>query len=189
MTPAQWLLVPVKSFAAAKGRLAEELGADARADLARSMATHVLDCAGDLPVAVACDDDAVRAWALGHGATIVWCPGTDLNGAVTAGVSELADRGARRVVVAHSDLPLANSFEELLTTDGVVLVPDRHLAGTNVLVVPTGPGFTFSYGPGSFRRHIDEAHRLAHSVRIVRDESLGWDVDEPADLTVLEHAR
>jgi 2-phospho-L-lactate guanylyltransferase len=189
MTPAEWLLVPVKSFAAAKGRLADQLDADARADLARSMATHVVDCAGDLPVAVACEDDEVRTWAIDKGATIVWCPGTDLNGAVTTGVSELTDRGARRVVVAHSDLPLANGFDELLTTDGVVLVPDRHLGGTNVLVVPAGSGFTFSYGPGSFRRHVDEAHRLPHSIRIVRDEALGWDIDEPADLTVLEHSR
>ena len=43
-------------------------------------------------------------------------------------------------------------------------------------------GFTFAYGPGSFRRHSAEARRLAMALRVVREPSLAWDVDVPADL-------
>jgi 2-phospho-L-lactate guanylyltransferase (CobY/MobA/RfbA family) len=70
--------------------------------------------------------------------------------------------------------------------DGVTLVPDRHDDGTNVLVVPVDAGFTFRYGPASFARHVDEAGRVDQPVRILRDRSLSWDVDLPADLSLPE---
>ena len=66
--------------------------------------------------------------------------------------------------------------------DGVTLVPDRRDDGTNVACVPTRAGFEFSYGPGSFRRHGAEARRLGLPLRVVREPSLGWDVDLPSDL-------
>jgi 2-phospho-L-lactate guanylyltransferase len=61
-------------------------------------------------------------------------------------------------------------------------VPDRRLAGTNVAGVPTGAGFSFSYGAGSFARHRAEAARLELPARIVQDPFLSWDVDVPGDL-------
>ena len=54
--------------------------------------------------------------------------------------------------------------------------------GTNVVSVPTGAGFTFSYGPGSFQRHGAEARRLGLALRVVREPSLAYDIDVPADL-------
>jgi 2-phospho-L-lactate/phosphoenolpyruvate guanylyltransferase len=64
----------------------------------------------------------------------------------------------------------------------VTLVPDHRDNGTNVICVPAGAGFTFSYGPGSFARHGAEAHRLGLPLRVVREPSLSHDVDLPADL-------
>ena len=66
----------------------------------------------------------------------------------------------------------------------MTLVPDRHGDGTNVASIPTGVGFTFAYGPGSFRAHRAEATRLGLTLRLVADTRLGWDVDVPADLEV-----
>ena len=66
--------------------------------------------------------------------------------------------------------------------DGVTLVPDRHDDGTNVASVPTGTGFRFAYGPGSFARHQAEADRLGLPLRVEREPRLGWDVDLPDDL-------
>ena len=60
--------------------------------------------------------------------------------------------------------------------------------GTNVLCIPTGVGFTFAYGPGSFTRHRDEADRLQLPYRVLRDPRLGWDVDVPADLELPSEA-
>ena len=54
--------------------------------------------------------------------------------------------------------------------------------GSNVIVVPTGLGFTFDYGHGSFDRHLAAARGTGLPVRVVQDPALGWDVDVPADL-------
>jgi len=178
------VLVPVKAFAHAKQRLSDALDPAARQALAMAMAATVLQAAGPLRTAVVCDDDEVRAWAEAQGAEPIWTPGLGLNGALEAGVVHLARRGVERVVVAHADLPLATDLTWLADGDGVTLVPDRHGDGTNVACVPSGAGFAFAYGAGSFTAHRAEAGRLGLTVRLVPDPRLGWDVDVPADLAV-----
>ena len=176
------VLVPVKSFTEAKVRLAPALDDASRAALARHMAAVVVAAAGSLPVAVVCDDEVVADWARSVGAEVFWRPERGLNGAVADGVSRFASRGVARVVVAHADLPLAEDLAWVAEFDGVTLVPDRRDNGTNVICVPSAAGYRFSYGPGSFRRHLAEAERLDLPVRVVREERLGWDVDLPVDL-------
>jgi 2-phospho-L-lactate guanylyltransferase len=182
--PEAAVLVPVKAFAEAKRRLADVLDARARRALATAMAETVLRAAGDLPTAVVCDDDEVRAWADGQRAEVIWTPDLGLNGAVEAGIAHLARRGAERVVVAHADLPLATDLTWVADTDGVTLVPDRHRDGTNVLGVPARARFAPAYGAASFQAHRAEAERLGLVTRVVIDPALGWDVDVPADLVV-----
>lgn len=177
------VLVPVKAFADAKRRLGAALGDAEREALVRRMAERVLAAAAPLPVAVVCDDPDVATWARGRGALVVWEPGRGLNGAVEAGIAHLATIGVRRVVVAHGDLPNANGLAHLGEFDGVTLVPDRHGDGTNVIELPSGCGFHFSYGPGSFQRHLAECERLAVDVRILHRAALSYDVDWPSDLT------
>lgn len=181
-------LVPVKAFSRAKVRLAPDLSPAERETLSRRMATRVVAAARPLPVWVVCDDPDVAAWAGRVGASVCWKPGVGLNGAVTAGVAELASAGFARVLVAHSDLPFAASLAALAAksgADGVTLVPDRRDDGTNVLVLPSASGFRFFYGPASFARHRDEAARLHLPVAVRRDPDLAWDVDVPDDLRSL----
>src|SRR5258706_9043747 len=101
------VLIPVKSFRAAKVRLAPALSEDERSALARTMASRVLAAAQALPVSVVCDDEDVAEWATANGAGVIWSPGLGLNGAVTDGVEHLTRARAIEVVVAHGDLPLA----------------------------------------------------------------------------------
>ena len=176
------VLVPVKAFRDAKGRLSDALTPGERAELSRSMAAVVVRAAAPLPVWIVCDDDDVAGWAAGVGAGVLWKPGRGLNGAVNEGVADLADLGVRTVIVAHADLPHARSLAWLADTPGVTLVPDRHDDGTNVAVVPARSGFVFAYGPGSYARHADEARRLRLPLRVVHEPRLAWDVDRPADL-------
>jgi 2-phospho-L-lactate guanylyltransferase len=178
------VLLPVKGFHEAKVRLTEALDGPAREALARAMADTVLAAAGDLPVAVVCDDEDVRTWASARGAEVIWSPGRGLNGAVVDGVAHLAAHGIARVIVAHADLPLATTLGWVADFDGITLVPDRHRDGTNVACVPSASGFAFSYGVGSFGRHRTEAGRLGLPMRVVQDRRLGWDVDLPADLVL-----
>jgi 2-phospho-L-lactate guanylyltransferase len=178
------VLVPVKAFAEAKVRLASALPPAERALLARSMAERVVAAAGPLPVAVVCDDREVATWARGLGALVIWEPGQGLNRAVDDGVRHLSRLGVEHVIVAHADLPLATDLARIGRFPGVSLVPDRRDDGTNVIALPTGTDFVFSYGPGSFARHEGEARRLRLPWRVVRAPLLAWDVDLPDDLGV-----
>jgi 2-phospho-L-lactate/phosphoenolpyruvate guanylyltransferase len=183
------VLVPVKAFDQAKVRLASALSAPHRASLARAMATRVVESAGELPVAVVCDDRVVANWARQLGALVIWEPGRGLNGAVQEGVGRLGSLGVELVVVAAGDLPLATDLGWVTRFPGITIVPDRRRDGTNVLAVPSSSGFAFSYGPGSFVRHVQEARRLGIPSRIVHSSTLAWDVDVPEDLVGAEALR
>jgi 2-phospho-L-lactate/phosphoenolpyruvate guanylyltransferase len=183
------VLVPVKAFSDAKARLAEAMSPAIREALARTMAERVVAAASPLPVAVVCDDRDVATWARGHGALVIWEPGQGLNRAVQDGVQHLAGLGVTRVIVAHADLPLATDLSSVGRFDGVTLVPDRRDDGTNVIAMPTDCHFVFSYGPGSFSRHVAEVERLGLPLRIVRTGSLSWDVDVPTDLDAVAGSR
>jgi 2-phospho-L-lactate/phosphoenolpyruvate guanylyltransferase len=182
------VLVPVKAFADAKRRLGQALGDRDREELVRAMASRVLAAAAPLPVAVVCDDSTVADWARARGALVVWEPGRGLNGAVEAGVAHLAQLGVTRVVVAHGDLPWASGLADLGPFDGISLVPDRHGNGTNVIELPTECGFRFSYGPGSFHRHVAECERLGQPIRVLSLPALTHDVDWPGDLVLARDA-
>jgi 2-phospho-L-lactate guanylyltransferase len=175
------VLVPIKSFRNAKGRLAPVLSPDERAELARRMAAIVLGAASPLPVFVACDDDEVADWATSRRAEVLWTPGLGLNGAIEHGVELIAARGHDHVVITHSDLPLARSYGRLCRPDTVTLVPDHRLDGTNVQSRPTTP-FSAQYGPGSFRRHLADALADGWRVRVVVDPDLALDVDTDQEL-------
>jgi 2-phospho-L-lactate guanylyltransferase len=176
------VLVPVKSFADAKTRLGEVLSEPERLALVQAMAERVLGAAAPLPVAVVCDDRAVAGWARQQGALVIWEPGRGLNGAVEAGVERLGGMGVEHVTVAHGDLPMATGIGGLEPFEGITLVPDRHGNGTNVIRLPVGCGFRFSYGPGSFERHQRECHRLSLPLHVLHAPALAHDVDWPDDL-------
>jgi 2-phospho-L-lactate guanylyltransferase len=183
------VVVPVKSFELAKGRLSEVLDAEVRARLARRLAAGVLRAARDLPRYVVCDTDEVASWAREQGADVIWHPVPGLNPAVSYAVEHLREAGLDRVIVAHGDLPLATDVTWVGDFDGVTIVPDRRGDGTNVLAVPTAAPFRFAYGPGSADRHRAEAERLGLALRVVADEALGWDIDTPDDLALYDTNR
>jgi 2-phospho-L-lactate guanylyltransferase len=68
-----------------------------------------------------------------------------------------------------------------------VLAPDRHGTGTNALLLrcdpaADGPAFRFHFGPDSYARHVDEAHRLGLDVVTAITAGTALDLDTPEDL-------
>jgi 2-phospho-L-lactate/phosphoenolpyruvate guanylyltransferase len=181
MEPA--VLIPVKAFHAAKARLAPTVTAADRAVLARWMAGRVIDAVRPLPTFVACDDDAVAHWAESLGATVLWSPGLGLNGAVDAGVETIAGKGFDDVIISHGDLPIPRSLPMLARPGAVVIVPDRRVDGTNVLVRPCKIALPASYGRASFRHHLDRAIASGRQVTVRYDTELSLDLDTVADMT------
>jgi len=180
--PTPVVVIPVKDFRQAKLRLADHLEDNERVELARSMAAGVIRAAAGMDVRVVCDDADVARWARSLGAGVIEVGVSGLNPAVTEALRRLEEEGVDLVMVCHGDLPLATSLQGIGEPGRVTIVPDRHLDGTNVLVVPTGRGFAFHYGPGSLQRHIDEASRCGLDVDVRHDSSLQWDVDTLGDL-------
>jgi 2-phospho-L-lactate guanylyltransferase len=179
--PAIAVIVPIRSFRAGKGRLANVLTDAERAALGRTMAGRVLAAAAPLPVYVVTSDEEVVAFASDLGAKVIADPGS-LNGAADVGRAAAAADGFDRVIVAHADLAQPTPFAWVGDFDGVTIVPDRHGGGTNVMALPTRAPFDFAYGEGSRTRHEDEARVRGLALRVVDDASLGWDVDEPSDI-------
>ena len=179
------VIIPVKSFTIAKGRLADTLHADEREKLARTCAETVVLASRPLPTYVVCNDDSVAQWAIALGANVVTCitPGLDI--AVNAGRTEAIQNGADHIIVAHADLPLAVTFEHVVREGKVTLVPDRHNDGTNVLAFPAHSAFTTAYGPGSFDNHKRIAQQAGLDCEVINDNMLELDLDTADDLTEL----
>jgi 2-phospho-L-lactate guanylyltransferase len=182
------VLLPVKGFSGAKARLEPVLSAENRASLAAFTAAGVLEAAEGVDTFVVCDNDEVAQWARERGAMVVRQHSAGLNGAVANGV-DTATYKREWVLIAHSDLPFPEALLSVidldLVTTTVTIVPDRHLDGTNVLVIPARCGFTFHYGPASFSAHQAEAKRIGLPVRVIQHEQLGLDIDTPEDLAQL----
>src|SRR5436190_13834321 len=111
--------------------------------------------------------------------------------AARAGLARAASMGLDRAALVPSDCPLLDpaELEELFVRAAagidVVVVPDRHDTGTNALVIdPAGP-FEPQFGPGSRKRHTEQAERRGLSCEIERPASLTLDVDTGDDLVAL----
>jgi 2-phospho-L-lactate guanylyltransferase len=184
----QAVLIPVKRFRLAKRRLAAMLDDEQRMRLAQWLASRVVAAAAPLPVFVACDDEAVATWTDSVGAEVLWTPGLGLNGAVESSRTTISGKGFDHLLIAHSDLPLADDLAALATARTITIVPDRNGTGTNALVLPVEVPIAVSYGPGSFDAHLDQAlsiaadRRLGVRVEVRRDPRLAIDVDTPAEL-------
>lgn len=187
MLPA--VVIPIKSFTIAKGRLASTLSSQQRSDLARQCATTVVTAAKEFPTFVVCSDPEVATWAQSLHATVVDCQTPGLDVAVAAGCQAAKESGATHVIVAHADLPLATSFSKIAKEGKVSMVPDRHRDGTNVLSFPLSTKFRTAYGPGSFDNHSRIAHSLGLDVEVIDDESLALDLDTAEDLEELQRRR
>jgi 2-phospho-L-lactate guanylyltransferase len=177
------VLIPVKRFTAAKGRLAGVLTDADRAALARWMASRVVDVVAEIPTFVACDDNDVAEWARERGSQVIWCAGLGLNGAVDDGVERIIADGFDHILVTHADLARPAGLLRVAHPGRITLVPDRRHDGTNVMSFPALTPVRASYGGDSFSRHLDQAMAF-HDVELeVRsDTDLSLDLDTHRDL-------
>jgi 2-phospho-L-lactate/phosphoenolpyruvate guanylyltransferase len=172
--------IPVKGFHIAKGRLATLLDRERRTLLAAQVASRVAAAAqgAGFDVTVVTGSDDVRAWAFAAGIPWIDEPeGRGLNGAAEV----IAALGSPWCVI-HADLPLLTSADlsevsSLVEAGRAVLAPSRD-GGTNLLAAPTP--IAFSYGPGSFARHLAAAASASPAVLV--SPGLAVEIDTAADL-------
>jgi 2-phospho-L-lactate guanylyltransferase len=187
-------VLPIKTFARAKHRLAEAVEGADRRELAEAMVGDVFEALAAVPelsgvIAVTAEPRAA-ALAREAGAEVVHDPvEAGQSAAALLGVDAALRRGAARALLVPGDCPALDPGEVsalLAFPDPVVIVADRHGAGTNALLLSPPDAIAPSFGPGSFARHAARA-RLS-GVAVAEVPSLGLDVDTPGDLAALRAA-
>ncbi len=169
--------VPVKPFGVAKARLSPILDGPARSRLGISIAARTLGVVAKVGrSAVITGDAGVGDWAAALGHAVIWELPGGLDGAARALV---ASAGGHPWLLVHADLPRLSEADLhaavlALTVDGAVIAPSSD-GGTSLI---GGSGnVPFSFGPGSFQRHLAA---MPHARVLVRP-GLALDLDTPAD--------
>lgn len=190
VAPRAGVVVPIRSFAGGKQRLAAVLDPERLETLGAELAERARAAAGGLPVVVVSSAPEVRGWAARRDVALLDDPGT-LDAAAAAGMAWCETAGLDRAVVVHADLPLlAPASLVRFAADGdrpvATIVPSHRDDGTPVLALPVHSApFPFRYGPGSFHRHRRALAARGLGVRVVRDPTFRFDLDLADDLHAL----
>lgn len=188
-------ILPIKGFDDAKQRLRDRLGPAPRRALVEAMFADVLVAlrrtATISGVLVVSGDSVVQRIAEGYGAEVIDDDQSGHNEAAARGIAHARGAGAERVLLVPGDCPLLDPAEltELLATPvgprSVLIVPDRHGTGTNALVISPPDAFGPAFGPGSRRRHEQQAAAAGLEARTIPVPSLALDIDTPEDLDAI----
>jgi len=191
-----WAIVPVKPLKRGKSRLAEVLSQDERTDLNRRLLSHTLDTLTAMPeieqVLVVSRDQAALALAREYGARTVQENGApQLNVALARATIVAKNYATRGVLIVPADLPLITTedvramLERAKEPPVVVVAPDRHLQGTNALLVCPAGLIEYEFGSGSFQRHCERALKVGARLEVCELPSLALDMDLPEDLEMV----
>ena len=196
-----WAVVPIRGLRTAKTRLGGDLAPDERQALVAEMLRRTLVATRDAgsiegTIVVTLDPAAARL-AKAHGAIglVERVPG--LNEAIVAGRSLAEARGATAVLVLPADLPRITAAAVTEVVDAsreavegaaalghrgvVTLVPDRHGAGTNAILLSPAGIIEPAFGSASRVTHQAEAVAAGATYQELGGP-LSLDVDTPDDL-------
>jgi 2-phospho-L-lactate/phosphoenolpyruvate guanylyltransferase len=187
-------ILPVKSFGSAKQRLAGVLGVGSRHALAQAMFADVLAALRRVSaldsVTVVTGDRTAESAAAGERVHVLRDPDeAGQSQAALIGIRHARAAGFDRVLLVPGDTPLLDPVEVaclLERAPPVAIVPDRHGAGTNALLLTPPDAIDPSFGPGSLARHTAAAETAGLRHSLERVPTLMLDVDTPEDLAELE---
>ncbi len=193
-------ILPLKSFGAAKQRLAGLLEGERRETLAEAMFSDVLAALRDVPgiheIVVVTANRVAGDAARGGGVSVIHdADEAGQNAAAGLGIRHALDAGHDRVLLVPGDTPLLDAGELAGVLDraeaagtAATIVPDRHGEGTNALLLTPPTAIEPSFGPGSLARHLAAARAAGISHRVEEPAGLMLDVDTPEDLAALSTA-
>ena len=174
-------VIPLKRFDVAKERLRVN-NVDAVTALAERLASRVIISCRPRHTIVLSESDTISDFATALGCEVLHSDARGLNDAVQRAYGALESR-FERLIVVHGDLRDPDGLGSFDPDDGVTIVTDHRGLGTNVMALPTGLDFQFSYGPHSASLHRREAERLDCRLTVITDSPWRFDVDEPDDLS------
>lgn len=182
-------MVPVKRLREAKKRLSRVLNPSERASLVIHMLKDVLKSV--TRAGVKCVVVSKSKWALRIANEFRAMPlkerHDDLNLAIRQASRWCVKRGADGILVLPADVPLIRDRDVLEIVSladrepTVVVSPCRWMDGTNALLTLPPLIIPPRFGPGSFKRHVEEAEKLG-VVKIYRSMEVELDIDSIEDL-------
>lgn len=189
------ILIPVKSLAYAKQRLASILDQPSRTRLAQTMLFDVLEtlhgCAGSAEVSVVTSDPFALELAQRFEFQII----PDNSNRSETDAIEMATRfceeqGIDSTLVVPADIPLiqASEIEKILQAapaEGSVLVPAADGRGTNAAFRRPAGLFPLRFGNDSFKPHLAAARATDKLCVVLSLPGIALDVDNPSDLRQL----
>ena len=197
-----WVLLPVKNFRQAKGRLAPVLSVAERQALVSAMLEDMLTILSgnaQLEGVILLSDDPDAQLLAGRfnvmHMTDRQFEAEGLNDVLQKAVKTLAEQGVAEVMIVPGDLPLINHEEinQLITShqqinsSAVTLVPDRRGEGTNAVICGTRSGFRFCFGSNSAVQHQQQAISIGAVFNRVELHDMGCDIDCTQDVLDMEY--
>jgi len=190
-----WAIIPVKPLRRSKSRLSEVMNENERTQLNFQMLENTIKTIKKVPAIketlLISKDTSALALARSFGAKTIQEDGdAGLNLALKRAVLIAKAYSAQSIMVLPADIPLLCEDDLLLlinkftTSPAMVISPDRHMNGTNALLVSPPDLIEFSFGPGSFERHIWQAQKQHATIEVIQLGSTGLDIDDPEDLAL-----
>ncbi len=184
------VVIPCKALAEGKSRLSCDIDPPSRTALCESLLRRTLATATSLSpaeqVRVVTSDARAVLVAQDYAVPVIHEHAPGLNEALdlARNVIVASEKRGCDALILPIDLPLVTpaALKRVLSAkEDVVVVPDEEDDGTNLLLLRSQalPTFRFSFGPRSFAKHVAVAKRAGHSLRVMREESLCFDIDRP----------
>ena len=190
-------IVPVKTLATAKSRLARFLSASERRALVQAMLDDVLAALlaarNIAQIGVVSADVAVLAQSAARGVDTLLDQDGDLNAALLRATRHCVSAGAEATLVLHADVPLVTPDEidqfvaAACEPPCAVLAPSRD-GGTNALLACPPLALPFRFGANSLAQHSAMARIHNVALRQFQRPGLALDIDRPDDLWLLAEA-
>lgn len=186
-----WALVPVKEVAYSKQRLAIVLDPHEREGLVLAMLRDVLTAIHAVDeidgVLLVSRSQEAQALAREFGDDVfVESDDSDHSRAVTEGNEYLKDRYRVESSLALSgDVPgvTPDDIRQVIEFHGrITLVPNASGEGTNAVLASPPNAIICQFGGASLARHIATTDAAGLEARIIRNENIGRDIDNPHDL-------
>ena len=188
-------IIPVKSLATAKSRLAPFLSQHQRETLVLDMLQHVLYVLQDSElfeqVSIVSSDERVLKQAQSWGARALSEEQPGHNPALYAAALREKAEGVAALLTISADLPVLSTqeirclFEQSVQYE-VVLAPSRDSTGTNAILARPPLVVPYLFGPDSFHNYIEAARQIQISYTTYHSTGLALDIDTIDDLDALE---
>jgi 2-phospho-L-lactate/phosphoenolpyruvate guanylyltransferase len=192
------ILIPVKSLAHAKQRLASVLDQPTRTQLAQAMLFDVLETLGtwasrpEVSI-VTSDPFAIELARRFEFQIIPDNANRSETDAIEMATKFCESRGVDNTLVLPGDIPLISAVElekilQAAPAEGSVLVPAADGRGTNAAWRCPAGLFPLRFGNDSFKPHLTAARATQKPCVVLSLPSIALDIDTPSDLRQLAEA-